>query len=145
MKKTLLLASVSLFLITSCNDDDKKPEDFLPGTWGISKFETHFGNGTVSQPTAPDNCQAQTVFAFGNNNQATLELSSQVDGVCSIQEFKGNYDYDASKKWLMIHNDNETKVYEVISINASGLVIVNEQGDFDNDGKVDKIYAYLNK
>lgn len=145
MKKNLLLAAgATLVLATSCRKDDEDLEA-INGTWYIAKYVTVYGNGTTDTDT-PDACESKTNIILDSDSNFTINGYYQDAGNCKSELNKGKYVYDSSSKSLKFtHSDGETEYYDVESLSSSELVLIEEEGDFDDDGKNDKDLVYLRK
>jgi len=144
LKKLILFAFASLFIV-SCRKDDDESKPSIVGKWKIGKSILKFGDGS-SQTYTLDLCESQNNFTLQKDGKmSSVSYGIDFNGNCVSRTANGTFSYNEQTKRLVMYADEVTTV-EVSSITKSELIVISIPSyDYDNDGKEDKLYTYFTK
>ena len=151
MKKLLLIALASFFVISCRKDDDEKREALILGTWNLNKIQIISGkDNSVLFSEAVTDCPDKRTYLF-SENQYTLDIfKDNFIGSCVVDETeKGEYTYDENQKKITIKSTltNNTYVVIVNSVTNNELQLIDSSFGYDgnSDGIPDKYVMVFNK
>ncbi|WP_312075917.1 lipocalin family protein [Chryseobacterium sp.] len=147
MKKHLLLFAFSALALNSCKDDDilLYELDLLKGDWKTEKTEIISGadNTTVLNTDVPDFCGKKNITHFDIDMSTSYQSFSTSGTMCISNFIKGEYEYNADTKELIIEYDNDgPQAFEVVILSSSELRLKQKFGNIDINGdqKIDVSY-----
>lgn len=151
MKKLLLIALASFFVISCRKDDDEKREALILGTWNLNKIQIISGkDNSVLFSEAVTDCPDKRTYLF-SENQYTLDIfKDNFIGSCVVDVTeKGEYTYDENQKKITIKSTltNNTYVVIVNSVTNNELQLIDSSFGYDgnSDGIPDKYVMVFNK
>ena len=151
MKKIILIALASFFVISCRKDDDEKREALILGTWNINKIQIISGkDNSVLFSEAVTDCPDKRTYLF-SENQYTLDIfKDNFIGSCVVDETeKGEYTYDENQKKITFKSTLTNNAYVVIvnSVTNNELQLTDSSFGYDgnSDGIPDKYVMVFNK
>lgn len=151
MKKIILIALASFFVISCRKDDDEKREALISGIWNLNKIQIISGkDNSVLFSEAVTDCPDKRTYLF-SENQYTLDIfKDNFIGSCVVDETeKGEYTYDENQKKITIKSTltNNTYVVIVNSVTNNELQLIDSSFGYDgnSDGIPDKYVMVFNK
>ena len=151
MKKIILIALASFFVISCRKDDDEKREALILGTWNINKIQIISGkDNSVLFSEAVTDCPDKRTYLF-SENQYTLDIfKDNFIGSCVVDETeKGEYTYDEDQKKITFKSTLTNNAYVVIvnSVTNNELQLIDSSFGYDgnSDGIPDKYVMVFNK
>ena len=151
MKKIILIALASFFVISCRKDDDEKQEALILGIWNLNKIQIISGkDNSVLFSEAVTDCPDKRTYLF-SENQYTLDIfKDNFIGSCVVDETeKGEYTYDENQKKITIKSTLTNNAYVVIvnSVTNNELQLIDSSFGYDgnSDGIPDKYVMVFNK
>jgi len=151
LKKIILIALASFFVISCRKDDDEKREALISGIWNLNKIQIISGkDNSVLFSEAVTDCPDKRTYLF-SENQYTLDIfKDNFIGSCVVDETeKGEYTYDENQKKITIKSTltNNTYVVIVNSVTNNELQLIDSSFGYDgnSDGIPDKYVMVFNK
>lgn len=151
MKKIILIALASFFVISCRKDDDEKREALILGTWNLNKIQIISGkDNSVLFSEAVTDCPDKRTYLF-SENQYTLDIfKDNFIGSCVVDETeKGEYTYDEDQKKITFKSTLTNNAYVVIvnSVTNNELQLIDSSFGYDgnSDGIPDKYVMVFNK
>lgn len=150
MKKLILFALAS-FLISSCrkDDDDKKSEPIIAGTWMYTKKQLMSGkDNSVLFSEAIIDCPDKRSYQFSGNNYTLTIFKDNFVGSCVIDETEnGTFGYDQNKITFKSTRTNNEYSMSVNSLTNEELQLIDPFFGYDanNDGVQDKFVMVFHK
>ncbi|SFN51713.1 Lipocalin-like domain-containing protein [Paenimyroides ummariense] len=153
MRKNIVLLFMSIFVFTSCKNDDttaipSEPDDpktLLLGKWKMIKEEMYRdGNLTNSENLKNPECD----YDFYDLKKEGIkdEVYHDSENSCLPENYKGLWSYDESKKIITLtDDDNGELILQVTSLTNNDLKvkIIREDGSSPPTGF--EVYLYLKK
>ena len=141
MKKNFLLAFATIFLLTSCGNDDNENNQNgikpIVGTWKMSKTMIISGsNNTILRSTHITGCEAQNTFEFGQNQNFSIKYYTKNNIECIADGFDiGTYQYSENSKMLTFtYSDSVVESAVVHSLSTTEMMTVDHIEDYNDDG-----------
>lgn len=151
MKKIILIALASFFVISCRKDDDEKREALILGIWNLNKIQIISGkDNSVLFSEAVTDCPDKRTYLF-SENQYTLDIfKDNFIGSCVVDETeKGEYTYDENQKKITFKSTLTNNAYVVIvnSVTNNELQLIDSSFGYDgnSDGIPDKYVMVFNK
>lgn len=151
MKKIILIALASFFVISCRKDDDEKREALILGIWNLNKIQIISGkDNSVLFSEAVTDCPDKRTYLF-SENQYTLDIfKDNFIGSCVVYETeKGEYTYDENQKKITFKSTLTNNAYVVIvnSVTNNELQLIDSSFGYDgnSDGIPDKYVMVFNK
>jgi len=151
LKKIILIALASFFVISCRKDDDEKREALILGTWNLNKIQIISGkDNSVLFSEAVTDCPDKRTYLF-SENQYTLDIfKDNFIGSCVVDETeKGEYTYDENQKKITFKSTLTNNAYVVIVNSATNneLQLIDSSFGYDgnSDGIPDKYVMVFNK
>ena len=151
LKKIILIALASFFVISCRKDDDEKREALILGTWNLNKIQIISGkDNSVLFSEAVTDCPDKRTYLF-SENQYTLDIfKDNFIGSCVVDETeKGEYTYDEDQKKITFKSTLTNNAYVVIvnSVTNNELQLTDSSFSYDgnSDGIPDKYVMVFNK
>ena len=149
MKKLILFAFASLFIISCRKDDDEKSESIIIGTWKLIDYRSVSGKdgSVIYSNTIPENdCKRKSNYNYKNNGKYIGEYFRDPNtGECGNKAFleEMDYVYNESSKTISYKIDGITQdILNVNSLTKTEMqILMNDQMDQDGDGTPDKIFS----
>lgn len=125
-KTTLLLASLGLFLFSSCSSDDNstivepQPVNHLLGAWKLNTMSIKIsqdGEVLLEQIDVPT--EGQVTWEYDFNEDLTVDYVIATDG----QSEKGTGTYTVTDSSLTITIQDEPQTFEITTLNAENLYL----------------------
>jgi len=141
MKNNILLAFATLFLFSSCgNDDNENNQNIIKpivGTWKMSKTMMISGsNNTILQSSPVTGCEALNTFEFGQNQSFSIKYYTKNNIECIADGFDiGTYQYSENSKMLTFtYSDSVVESAVVHSLSTTEMMTVDHIEDYNDDG-----------
>ncbi|WP_265429687.1 lipocalin family protein [Chryseobacterium sp. YIM B08800] len=141
MKKSFLLAFVTIFLFSSCSNDDNENNQTaikpIVGTWKMSKTMMISGsNNAILQSSSVTGCEALNTFEFGQNQGFSIKYYTKNNMECIADGFDtGTYQYSENSKMLTFtYSDSVVESAVVHSLSSTEMMTVDHIEDYNNDG-----------
>jgi hypothetical protein len=151
LKKIILIALASFFVISCRKDDDEKQEALILGIWNLNKIQIISGkDNSVLFSEAVTDCPDKRTYLF-SENQYTLDIfKDNFIGSCVVDETeKGEYTYDEDQKKITFKSTLTNNAYVVIvnSVTNNELQLIDSSFGYDgnSDGIPDKYVMVFNK
>jgi len=149
VKKLILFAFASLFIISCRKDDDEKSESIIIGTWKLIDYRSVSGKdgSVIYSNTIPENdCKRKSNYNYKNNGKYIGEYFRDPNtGECGNKAFleEMDYVYNESSKTISYKIDGITQdILNVNSLTKTEMqILMNDQMDQDGDGTPDKIFS----
>lgn len=145
MKKFLLLAISTVFVLSSCSSDDESNEINLVGVWKPSKtLKISGSNGNIISTESSSTCNRKSTYDFKSNNQLTshiYEIDPNTNNCSDLGSQTTSYSYDRNSKKIIIDGDS----YEVINHTSNEFQIIVDYGHYNNDNIEDHMILVLTK
>lgn len=125
-KTTLLLASLGLFLFSSCSSDDNstivepQPVNHLLGAWKLNTMSikiSQAGEVLLEQIDVPT--EGQVTWEYDFNEDLTVDYVIVADG----QSEEGTGTYTVTDSSLTITIQDEPQTFEITTLNAENLYL----------------------
>lgn len=125
-KTTLLLASLGLFLFSSCSSDDNstivepQPVNHLLGAWKLNTMSIKIsqdGEVLLEQIDVPT--EGQVTWEYDFNEDLTVDYVIVADG----QSEEGTGTYTVTDSSLTITIQDEPQTFEITTLNAENLYL----------------------
>jgi hypothetical protein len=141
MKKNFLLAFATLFLFSSCSNDDNENNQNvikpIAGIWKMSKTMIISGsNNAILQSGNITGCESLNTFEFGQNQNFNIKYYTKNNVECIADGFDtGTYQYSENSKMLTFtYSDSIVESFVVHSLNNAEMMTVDHIEDYNNDG-----------
>ncbi|MGO4708722.1 lipocalin family protein [Chryseobacterium sp. 2TAF14] len=141
MKKNFLLAFATLFLFSSCSNDDNENNQNvvkpIAGIWKMSKTMIISGsNNAILQSGNITGCESLNTFEFGQNQNFHIKYYTKNNVECIADGFDtGTYQYSENSKMLTFtYSDSIVESFVVHSLNNAEMMTVDHIEDYNNDG-----------
>lgn len=153
MKKILLLAVATGFIFSSCssNDDAENEQNLHPivGTWKMTKTMVISGSNNATLLSDPVSvCEGKETYEFKSDNKIIINYYAGSGSNCTFDGTEtGTYSYnDATKKLSMTFpNSSSSDSATLHSLNNSEMMLIEDIGDYNNDGIDDISVLVFNK
>ena len=155
MKKLLLIALASFFVI-SCRKDDESEETkpSFVGTWKWTKSVILSGkdNSVISSdPVLSSECESKNSYVYTSEGKFTFNHFTFANNTCENNTtLAGDYSYDENNKLLtlkqLINLTQINRSYYLNSFTNNEMQVISEDNkDYNNDGINDKSITVLTK
>ncbi|MDY0932021.1 lipocalin family protein [Chryseobacterium sp. CFBP8996] len=141
MKKNFLLAFATIFLLTSCgNDDNENNQNAIKpivGNWKMSRTMMISGsNNAILRSSPVSGCEALNTFEFGQNQSFSIKYYTKNNMECIADGFDtGTYQYSENSKMLTFtYSDSMVESSVVHSLNSIEMMTVDHIEDYNDDG-----------
>lgn len=150
MKKSVLFIVLTIFTLTSCEDDHLKDDgnrDLLIGKWNMIKGEKYQRGVFIDSENMSSEGCAYNYYEF-NNDATKNEVYHNFYEDCSTYNYKGTWSYNLAHKQVSLVDteDGYLFVAEIITINDANLKlkVISDGGDHPGDSGLE-IYYFLEK
>ncbi|HLW63015.1 MAG TPA: lipocalin family protein [Flavobacterium sp.] len=150
MRKSVLFTVLTIFTLTSCEDDllrDDGNRDLLTGKWNMIKGEKYQGRVLIdSQNMSSEGC-TYNYYKFltdGTKNEVYHNFNED----CAVYNYDGTWSYSIKNKQITLidNEDGYLFVAEIVSINETDLKVkvISDGGDNPNESGLE-VYYFLEK